>query len=249
MIQEGKVTGMEKRKNERLNDRVMLIALFMLSALMIAVVEAEFTSLEKQEVLAAHSKYRSEVNVTPLSWSENLSQQAQKCADYNAANYLPKNQQKHCPTPGCGQNIARATTNMHFTLAQLVDLWGDEKRYFINGQYPSVSSTGSPGAVSHYTQVIWQGTNEVGCGKANSSGYDILVCDYSPKGNIDGTNVYSPERPKTFGVGSVSTASAANESYALSNSTKKESSAINKRNVIIGSVFNRPISCFGPSQV
>ncbi|RQW80922.1 MAG: hypothetical protein EHM14_02890 [Methanothrix sp.] len=237
---------MQTRKNERRIAVARLIALFMLSITMIAIVEAEFTSSEKQEILAAQNKYRSEVNVTPLAWSENLSLQAQNCADINAVEYLPKNQQKHCPMPGCGQNIARASSNLHFTLTKLVDLWGDEKQYFINGRYPSVSSIGSPGAVSHYTQMIWQDTNEVGCGKANSSGYDILVCDYSPKGNIDGTAVYSSVRPKTFAVGS---AGSGNETVAQPNSTGKESLAMAKRNVLIGSVFNRPVSCYGPARV
>lgn len=240
------MTGMKKRINVGLNGKVQLMAMFMLSALMITVVEAQFTSSEKQEIIAAQNNYRAEVNVTPLGWSENLSLQAQRCADYNAANFLPQNQQKHCPTPGCGQNIARATSSSHLSLTKLVDLWGDEKRNFLNGRYPSVSSTGSPGAVSHYTQMIWQDTNEVGCGKANSSGYDILVCDYSPRGNIDGTEVYSLKRSRAFTVGSASDAGGYS---GQSNSMKSNDSTMSRRNVIIGSVFNRPVSCYGPSQV
>ena len=246
MICQGRMIEMQTRKNESKTAVARLIALFLLSMAMIAIVEAEFSSSEKQEILNAQNKYRSEVNITPLTWSENLSLQAQNCADINAAEYLPKNQQKHCPTPECGQNIARASSSLHFTLTKLVDLWGDEKQYFINGLYPSVSSTGSPGAVSHYTQMIWQDTNEVGCGKANSSGYDILVCDYSPRGNTDGVAAYSSERPKTFAVGSVG---SGNETVAKYNSTRREFSAMAKRNVIIGSVFNRPVSCYGPSRV
>ena len=155
---------------------------------------------EEKEALAAQNRYRAEVNVTPLKWSENLSAQAQKCADYNAANFLSLGQQKHCRTPGFGQNIAMANSNLHLTLTQMVDAWGNEKRNFLNGEYPSVSATGSPGEVSHYTQIIWQNTSEVGCGVASAGGYNILVCDYSPQGNIDGTVVYSPKPPHVVAV-------------------------------------------------
>ena len=44
---------------------------------------------QKTDILAAHNRYRAEVNVTPLAWSDNRSAQAQKCADYNAALFCP----------------------------------------------------------------------------------------------------------------------------------------------------------------
>jgi len=103
---------------------VGLLKALTLLVILITIAEAELTPLEKQEILGAQNRYRAEVNVTPLNWSENLSLQAQRCADYNAANYLPLGRQKHCPTPGFGQNIARATSNSHLTLAQMVDLMG-----------------------------------------------------------------------------------------------------------------------------
>ena len=192
-----------------------------------------------KEALAAQNRYRAEVNVTPLIWSENLSAQAQKCADYNAANFLSLGQQKHCRTPGFGQNIAMANSNLHLTLTQMVDAWGNEKRNFLNGEYPSVSATGSPGEVSHYTQIIWQNTSEVGCGVASASGYNILVCDYSPQGNIGGTVVYSPKPPHVVVV---------NESNPYKN-LRKDYSGMPARNVLIDTVLNRPVSCYLPSPV
>jgi len=212
----------------------ILILLFILSALLVATVEAQLKANEKQEILAAQNRYRAEVNVTALKWSENLTQQAQECADYNAANFLPQGRQKHCPTSGFGQNIALASLSLHRNLTQMVDQWGSEKRNFINGVYPSVSATGSPGAVSHYTQIIWQETAEVGCGKANSSGYEILVCDYSPQGNINGTAVYAPERPKAVEI------DGTNQYKTLTNNFAK----MPKRNIIINTVFNRPVFCY-----
>jgi len=222
-----------------MHKKKILVLLFILSAVLVATVEAELKSNEKQEILAAQNRYRAEINVTALNWSENLSQQAQACADYNAANFLPLGKQKHCPKSGFGQNIALASLSLHRTLTQMVDQWGEEKRNFINGVYPSVSATGSPGAVSHYTQIIWQETEEVGCAKANSSKYEILVCDYSPQGNINGTAVYAPERPKAVELG------ATNQYKTLTNNFAK----MPARNIIINTVFNRPVNCYSISPV
>jgi len=67
----------------------VLIILILLSALLVATAESELNAEEKQEILGAQNRYRSEVNVMALNWSENLSEQAQQCADYSSAlNYL-----------------------------------------------------------------------------------------------------------------------------------------------------------------
>jgi hypothetical protein len=218
--------------------RALLVLLIFISG----VLSAPATGLslsEEKEILAAHNRYRTEVNIAPLNWSENLSAQAQKCADYNAANFLPSGRQKHCRTRGFGQNIAMATTRLHLNLTQMVNAWGNEKRNFLNGAYPSVSATGSPDAVSHYTQIIWQDSSEVGCAKANASGYDILVCDYSPQGNINGTAVYSPPPPQ------VKTVSGSNQYKVLRNNN----SGMSTRNILLNAVINRPVSCYSPSPV
>ncbi len=222
-----------------MHKKTLTIILVLISILFVAAAEGELGSREKQELLDAQNKYRAEVNVSPLIWSDALAAQAQKCADFNAASQLPQGRQRHCPTPGNGQNIAQATSALKFTLSKMVDLWGSEKRYFINGAYPSVSSTGSPGAVSHYTQMIWQETSEVGCGKASANGSDYLVCDYTPQGNINGTVVYAPPRPQAFAIGE------ANPEMNL----RRASNSAAQRRIIINTFSNRPVSCYSPSPV
>ena len=216
-----------------------LTLLVLMSIILASTIAFGMDIAQKKDILAAHNRYRAEVNVTPLAWSDNLSSQAQKCADYNAANSLPSGRQKHCRTPGFGQNIALSTTSLHLSLIQMVDAWGSEKKNFLNGRYPSVSATGSPDAVSHYTQMIWQNTSEVGCGKASANGYEILVCDYSPQGNIDETMVYSPEWPAPVSVREAN----------LYKSLRTGDSRMPARNILIDTVLNRPTGCYPPSPV
>ena len=219
--------------------KVLLVLLVLMSGLCTSISAIGLSIKEGNEILAAHNRYRAELNVTPLQWSENLSAQAQKCADYNAANFLPLGKQRHCRTPGFGQNIAMSTSSLHLSLTQMVDAWGNEKRNFLNGEYPSVSATGSPDAVSHYTQMVWQNTSEVGCGEASASGHNILVCDYSPQGNINGNVVYSPKLPQIAVV---------NETNLYKN-LRTGYSGMPARNVLINTVLNRPVSCYFPSAV
>jgi hypothetical protein len=69
------------------------------------------------------------------------------------------------------------------SVAQLVDIWGGEKQFFMYGVFPNVANP--PGSlVGHYTQVVWRDTTEVGCGLATANGNDILVCNYNPPGNF-----------------------------------------------------------------
>jgi len=205
----------------------------------IAVARENLTYSDQQEILAAHNKYRAEVNATPLIWSEELASQARKCADSNAAEFLPQGRQKHCPTPGSGQNIAQATSSTKLNLTQLVDLWGAEKKFFLNGEFPSVSSTGSPEAVGHYTQLIWHNTTEVGCAWVSAAGRDMLVCDYRAKGNVYGEWVYNSPPPPVVRI------SDTNQFKTLRNNFTGKP----QRNILVEVAIKRPVSCYSISPV
>ncbi len=134
------------------------------------------------ELLAAHNRYRTALGLAPLRWSEALAAGALRWAVRLAA----LGRLEHS---GPGQNLAMATSGFE-TPAQLVDLWGSERRYFRNGIFPAISSTGNWMDVGHYSQIVWRGTVEVGCGWARGGGRDVLVCDYAPPGNVMGERAY-----------------------------------------------------------
>ncbi|WP_413175082.1 CAP family protein [Anabaena azotica] len=138
------------------------------------------------ELLNAHNKYRQEVNVPPLKWSNTLANNAQQWANNLASR---GGNLQHSQNTGEGENLWAGTAG-YFSYTQMVDSWGQEKQYFVNGIFPNVSSTGNWYDVGHYTQIIWRNTAAVGCGVARGGGKDILVCRYSPPGNYRGQRVY-----------------------------------------------------------
>ena len=135
-----------------------------------------------QAILVEHNKYRDEVGVPPLQWSENLAASAQQWANHLAATGTFEHS-------GAGENLASGTAGA-FSITQLIDLWGNEKQYFRNGTFSDVSSSGDWKSVGHYTQVVWRNTTEVGCGLASGHGNDVLVCHYKPAGNVIGQSVF-----------------------------------------------------------
>lgn len=135
-----------------------------------------------QEILDAHNRYRAEVGVTPLQWSDSLAASAQQWANHLAATGTFEHS-------GVAENLAQGSTGS-FSITQLVDMWGAEKQNFSNGTFPDVSSTGNWADVGHYTQMVWRNTTDVGCGMASGNGNDILVCHYNPAGNVIGQEAF-----------------------------------------------------------
>ncbi len=135
-----------------------------------------------QEILNAHNKYRSEVGVPPLRWSNQLAAQAEQWAKHLSRNKAFK----HSQTSGQGENLWMGTSHQ-FSFTQMVDSWGSEKKYFKYGAFPNVSSTGNWADVGHYTQIVWKNTTQVGCaGVDGSDGKYRLVCRYVTPGNFRG---------------------------------------------------------------
>lgn len=139
------------------------------------------TQTDQQTLLAVHNRYRAEVNVSDLVWSEELAHSAQQWADH----LVTTNTFGHSSST-YGENLWTGTAGA-FSLEDMVSGWGDEKEFFIpNTVFPNVSTTGNWADVGHYTQLVWSDTMEVGCAIATGNGRDTLVCQYNPPGNYQG---------------------------------------------------------------
>jgi len=132
------------------------------------------SSAEIEAYLTAHNTVRAQHGAVPLTWSDSLSHVAQAWAD------------------GCkfqhsggqfGENLA-AGTGDSYTIKTAVQSWADEASQYDpnNPQY------------SHFTQMVWKGTTQLGCAHQDCSGifganYGLAhyhVCEYSPPGNVIG---------------------------------------------------------------
>ena len=123
-----------------------------------------------QEILQVHNKYRSRHHAPPLKWDREL-------ASY-AENYA-----KHCKFAHShgkyGENLAAG----YPTITAAIDQWYSEISKY------SYKKPGFKASTGHFTQVVWKGTEKIGCavitcnGKKGTPG-KYLVCEYSPAGNI-----------------------------------------------------------------
>jgi pathogenesis-related protein 1 len=125
-----------------------------------------------------------------MTWSPDIAKIAQAYADTLAASGCNI---VHSHTAGYGENLA-SFGNQMATAAQVVDLWASEGACYnfgpitANDSCPCVPASG--GACGHYTQLVWRGTTEVGCGVATCPGKEVWVCNYKPPGNYLGQTPY-----------------------------------------------------------
>eukprot|EP00611_Tribonema_gayanum_P013135 TRINITY_DN2393_c0_g1_i1.p2 TRINITY_DN2393_c0_g1~~TRINITY_DN2393_c0_g1_i1.p2 ORF type:complete len:188 (-),score=12.43 TRINITY_DN2393_c0_g1_i1:267-830(-) len=139
--------------------------------------------------LDVHNAARAEVGVGPMVWSDALSQSAQAWSETLAASGC---QLVHS---GSGENLyalwgtgADAVSSGQASLA-----WYNEIGSYI--YQPCCGDEQQFEATGHYTQMVWSGSTELGCGSGlgtTSDGYECIVwtCHYNPAGNVLGSTPY-----------------------------------------------------------
>ena len=137
-----------------------------------------------KRILAAHNGERVALGIPRLAWSETLAAHAAVWADALAKS----GKFQHSPAsmrPGEGENLWIGTAGA-YEPEEMVKAWADEQEFF---QYGPFAPDG-PHVVGHFTQVVWRTTTELGCAEATGNGADVLVCRYSPPGNMIGEKPY-----------------------------------------------------------
>lgn len=141
------------------------------------------TPAEIQEWLQAHNSYRTLHGVGPVTWSETVAANAQ-----TYANTCPSS---HSTGSWYGENLAFASYNMG--ASAVVKMWYDEEPDY------DYNNPGFSSGIGHFTQVVWKGTTEIGCGfvtGCSGSWANVWVCQYNPQGNVLGQfaeNVFPPD--------------------------------------------------------
>jgi len=143
------------------------------------------------QILHDHNVYRCMHGVPSLSWSGNLVSAAQQWANHQ------RDQMVHGGLIGVGggvskgkrlgQNLYISWTTGNVNADQCTKSWYDEIRFTPGRRGAQRSFNHQTG---HYTQVVWKGTQWVGCGRwcGKSQGMNCcqVVCDYFPAGNMMG---------------------------------------------------------------
>ena len=133
------------------------------------------TQGEINEWLQAHNNYRLLHGTAPLVWSVKLAASAQAYAETCSSSHSGA---------GYGENLAWASYDMGKSL--VVKMWYDEEALY------DYTDPGFTSATGHFTQLLWKGTVEIGCGHAGSctnAGLgmkNVWVCQYNPPGNYRG---------------------------------------------------------------
>ncbi|AOW03763.1 uncharacterized protein YALI1_D10367g [Yarrowia lipolytica] len=123
-----------------------------------------------QSILDTQNAKRAEHGVGAFAWNETL-------ANF-ASDYLEKAQCNFAHSGGpYGENLA-----MGYPSAQAaVNGWYDEVKDYNFAQGDFSMATG------HFTQMVWKGSNQLGCAKKECGGNGAyVVCEYYPRGNIIG---------------------------------------------------------------
>jgi pathogenesis-related protein 1 len=139
-------------------------------------------------MVAAHNRWRGEVGVTGLQWSDKLAAAAQKHADKLAADGC-KLPMRHSGT-GYGENLYWHSSSAAVPSSRPADAWAEKEKGWYD---PAAGQCSAPAGSTcgHYTQVAWADTKEIGCGMAFCPGSgQVWVCNYSPAGNIVGRKPY-----------------------------------------------------------
>jgi pathogenesis-related protein 1 len=128
-------------------------------------------------ILSAQNGYRAKHCVPNLTWSAELAAGAQAWASAcksNGQGGFVHSAEAWSSESGFGENLFWGTGA---TATNAVDWWYAEIRNY-NFAVPIWDSS-----VSHFTQVVWRNSAQVGCAMATCDGLNLWVCRYSPTGN------------------------------------------------------------------
>jgi hypothetical protein len=138
-------------------------------------------------LLAIHNRERARYGAPPLVWDKKL---AAAASSYGPALIVRGSlaHSEQASRPGQGENLWMGTRGA-YSLEEMAGSWAEERSLFRAGAFPNVSTSGAWGDVAHYTQMIWRGTNSLGCALRRSAQWDYLICRYAPPGNVVGQRV------------------------------------------------------------
>lgn len=141
----------------------------------------------RSNMLSRHNWYRSQHQVSNLTREPEIESIAQNYSDYLASiNNLTHSSNKYLGIK-LGENLYYGLKNSNIGFSS-VDAWYNEVNEY------DFNNPGFSGATGHFTQVVWKGSQNLGCGVGcRTDNYCYVTCNYYPPGNyLDqfGSNVF-----------------------------------------------------------
>jgi pathogenesis-related protein 1 len=159
-----------------MNARAWVVVAAVACALPASLARGRATAVDAAAVVAAHNRVRAKHCAPPLAWSAEVARSAQAWASTIRDRGCTLG---HSGNGKYGENLAAGTSGMLDANA-VVGMWYDEREKF------NFRSGGFSMKTGHFTQVVWRGTRQVGCGMSQCNGLDVWICQYSPPGNVEG---------------------------------------------------------------
>lgn len=150
-------------------------------------------ALLRQAMLDAHNDERVALGHALLAWDDALAADAARYATDMARTGVYRHSSRASRTTPSGENLWMGPRRL-YSYQVMAQAFLDEKRNFIStAKLPDFSATGHWQEVAHYTQMIWRGTQKVGCALGDGRDYEYLVCRYFPAGNAYGKGPFDAD--------------------------------------------------------
>jgi hypothetical protein len=157
-------------------------------------------------IVEQHNAVRAMVKDTatplpPVTWSADLAKYAQEWTDMTCMSPMHRSNPMMNGKP-LGENLFAAQGGMVPDAGkQAVDGWAAEVACYTFGKFMtgdkcdmSCTTKMHSDGCGHYTQVVWRGSTQIGCGVTQcGSGFQTqteVICNYAPAGNYVGMNPY-----------------------------------------------------------
>lgn len=170
----------------RVLNAVMKRSILLIIVALSAPVFAEADHAFQSSIVGRHNALRAKHGAAALQWNANVAKVAQDWADRIARS----DQMKHRQPNKYGENIFWMSGGA-VTGEMVTNSWyGEIKDY-------NFARPGFGMSTGHFTQVVWKGSKEIGCGVAKSRrGGTYVVCNYNPPGNYQGRFPENVAKPK-----------------------------------------------------
>jgi len=134
----------------------------------------------KQQMIDLHNDLRQAKNLKPVFWSDEIAEYAQEWANYLAMS----GKFEHRLDSRYGENLYFSIGSSQSTASDAFKSWAEEEEDY------DLGTNTCRNVCSHYTQLIWEETEKIGCAKARSGDKEFHVCNYDPAGNVNNRRPY-----------------------------------------------------------